>query len=695
MSFLNIVMLAGLATAAIPFLIHLFQRQQVSTVDFSSILFIKRLPVSQASAVKLRHIVLLVLRTLIIALAAFAFARPVLSGFVGAWLGSSASQKTAVAIVLDNSYSMGAGGVSTPFSAAQEAALALMDDLGDGDYAVVVFTATPAHAEPEHPTQSLTDVSSLLKKATPSYGTGDMAAALGLAGSLLAEIDAVQKTVYLMTDLRRNDWHAFTDSTIREIVKPPITLSIVPFPTQNLSNISLDDIRVGEFVSVGGGTVDITANYTNRSDAPVSGRRIHLYLNGVKRGIQSFSAQPGQSGSVKFSLAPEGSGWFEGYVETETDDLMADNRGYFSFQVPERIWVDIIAGDDAAYFVQQVLRPGEMATTAIDVRRASVAELNGDVREQTEVLLVDTGAGLSAVHAETLKRFVERGGGLLMFLGDGDLKKIETLWLRPVFDVAVQGMSGAPGQRQAHVRLSDMDAGHPVFAGLEGAWKKNEDAPKFYAHHRLVEGSGATALAHYSDGAPAILEGRLGRGRVLLLTAGTDTRWTDLALKGFFVPFMHRAVRYLHPANLADRAYGKIGRPIETALPGLPSDGIVLRSPSGEETAVAVQTTHLGMTATIANPRNPGVYRLLTGTRTIKDIAVNVDTQESDIANLTPEEVVRLVPEARIGNTGSVLTAASKTPESDEYEIWKTLIWLVVMLLIVEAWYAGMPRKTT
>ena len=124
MAFLNIFMLIGLAASAIPLLIHLFHRQRVTTIDFSSILFIKQLHLHQSRALKIRQLLLLILRALIILLAVLAFARPVLEGPMVAWLGTGVHQQTAFTIILDNSYSMSAGGrVGSPFTQARMAAL--------------------------------------------------------------------------------------------------------------------------------------------------------------------------------------------------------------------------------------------------------------------------------------------------------------------------------------------------------------------------------------------------------------------------------------------------------------------------------------------------------------------------------------------------------------------------------------------
>ena len=55
----------------------------------------------------------------------------------------------------------------------------------------------------------------------------------------------------------------------------------------------------------------------------------------------------------------------------------------------------------------------------------------------------------------------------------------------------------------------------------------------------------AQVLARFDGGAPAVLEKRLGAGRVLLWASTLDQTWTDLPMKPVFLPFVHRAATYL------------------------------------------------------------------------------------------------------------------------------------------------------
>lgn len=89
MTFLNPLLLLGLAAAAIPLIIHLFNFRRPRRVDFSSLVFLHELKKSTMQRVRIKQWLLLALRTLAIASVALAFARPTMTGPVAGTLGGS------------------------------------------------------------------------------------------------------------------------------------------------------------------------------------------------------------------------------------------------------------------------------------------------------------------------------------------------------------------------------------------------------------------------------------------------------------------------------------------------------------------------------------------------------------------------------------------------------------------------------
>lgn len=103
MSFIHPLALLGLAAAAIPALLHLLQRRIPPELDFPPVRYLSAAERESARRLKLRHLLLLILRTALIVAIVLAAARPLVRV-----TGGGAHEPTAAVIILDNSPSSGA-----------------------------------------------------------------------------------------------------------------------------------------------------------------------------------------------------------------------------------------------------------------------------------------------------------------------------------------------------------------------------------------------------------------------------------------------------------------------------------------------------------------------------------------------------------------------------------------------------------
>src|SRR5712671_2930570 len=104
MNFLAPAFLAGLAAIAVPVIIHLIHRERKVVVEFPSLMFLQKIPYRSVRRQKIRHLLLLILRCLAIALLVAAFSRPF---FERKKVGVSTTGAREVVILLDRSASMG------------------------------------------------------------------------------------------------------------------------------------------------------------------------------------------------------------------------------------------------------------------------------------------------------------------------------------------------------------------------------------------------------------------------------------------------------------------------------------------------------------------------------------------------------------------------------------------------------------
>ncbi len=698
MTFLNALMLSGLIAIAVPVILHLLHRRRVSTVDFSSVIFIRGHQQQQrARALRLRELLLLLLRTLIILFLVLALSRPVVEGLAGWLIGSDLQQRTVYAIVLDNSYSMEAGRYdATPFAAAKTEAGHIIDAMREGDEGLIILSAEPPDARPVGPTTDRTTLKAILAEAEGAERSGDMAGAVELAWQTLTDITGADKRIYLLSDLQRSDWQ-----NMREVAHDPDShanprLLLYAYEPKSVDNASVDAVSASEGLLIRDQPEQFIATITNRRDRETAAREVSLVIDGEKRGSRQVTAEADGTATVHFNVLIDRPGRYTGYVELDEDDLAADNRQYFTLSVPEIFGVTAVGRTESRYFIEQVLKPSGGLVTPVDLRTASADVLNSDLSD-VGVLIVDGGVALSQARLASLARYVSSGGGVLMFLGGGlDPAEYAHEFFADLFDCSIRVGRGTPDEKQHFLRLDQVDREHPVFRFADGsADALPVDAARFYASFVVEAGQNAQVIARFADGTPAILEGRSGSGRALLVATDVNTGWSDLALRSMFVPFMHRSVRYLHPSvTIAEGGY-PAGKPISLPLMRFPAqDNLHLEHPSGASEAVTPRRGRNGVAVEIPDTRQPGIYLLWDGRSVLQAFAVNPDTRESDLDRLTPAEAAGLFgeeAEVAVMNPGDSAGVSPDRAYSSEnrYEIWKSLILLVILLLLVEYWYSG------
>ena len=103
MAFLNAALLLGLVTALIPLVVHLFNRRRVDTVDWAAMQFLRLVPAARRRVVW-EQVLLMLLRSSILAVLALALAAPTINLFRGSRLTATSNRD--IVFVLDGSASI-------------------------------------------------------------------------------------------------------------------------------------------------------------------------------------------------------------------------------------------------------------------------------------------------------------------------------------------------------------------------------------------------------------------------------------------------------------------------------------------------------------------------------------------------------------------------------------------------------------
>ena len=318
MGFLAPLFLAAAAAVALPIALHLLQRERKQTVEFPSLMFLRRIPFQSVRRQRLKHLALLALRCVALILLALAFARPFLAGR-GALITTGPSDAREVVLLVDRSYSMAVG---DRWARAQAAAREVLDGVRDGDRVTLAFfdaTAVPAAPAESDPATLRT----VLDAARPGAGVTRYAPALRLAQQVLAESDRPRREVVLVTDFQRAGWDGAAD--VRLPAGTAFTRrDVAGDGDQRGANLTAASVELRRELVEGMEHVAPVVRLVNRGEAPAVGTAA-LALNG--RTLQTLTVTVPARGAALAAFAPTAlpPGLARGTVTLAPDALPADD----------------------------------------------------------------------------------------------------------------------------------------------------------------------------------------------------------------------------------------------------------------------------------------------------------------------------------------------------------------------------------
>jgi hypothetical protein len=350
------------------------------------------------------------------------------------------------------------------------------------------------------------------------------------------------------------------------------------------------------------------------------------------------------------------------------------------------------ARPEATLFLTRALGISEEGTFDAAARVMGAGATNGLEPGQVVVLTdvpFPAGGGGTA-----LREFVEAGGGLVIVVGQsGGWSGHEDAWLGARVGAPVDRLERGGG------RIGWVDYDHPIFQVFRGPRSGDFTSTRFFRYRSVIASDGQGVLARFDDGGPALLERRIGEGRVLIWTSSVDTDLNDLPLQPVFLPFAHQLVRYasgrgetlpwftagqvLDVSDARARATAGLLDAIEQGA-ALEGDRVVI-DPAGGPVRLPE-----GVGPHYLNLKDAGFYTMRPpgndAGRPLA-VAVNVDMAESDPATMDSEEISAALAATVAGEGDGAPRSALALQRADierRQSVWRLLLVVVLALLAAE-----------
>ena len=568
--------IAGVAAAAAPIIIHLFNKARFREIDWGAMDFLLEAAKRSRSLLRFRDLWLLVLRTAAVILFGLAVARPFLRRGAGATAGRGPIHAI---LIVDNSMSMGRErlGGRTLLDDAKDRAKDAFAKLPAGSRASVIPLCGPAGSYSLDPLGTQEDAVEAIDAIRVIDRAGTVAQAIDLATQAAERVvDLAEKRIVFLGDQQIAGWPADPKSllvtTDGQGNRPPLDMQAVAVAVPEPDNTWVESFAVVDGVADVELPATLTAVVRHEGREPRRNVQVSLVIDGVEVATDSLDLEPGQAREVTFSHLfdaspePDRPAWSTAMVVLPEDAVPEDDRRCLVVPVVSSlpvVFVDQYGASDEdprrgrlgeTRSVRRLLAPVTTRDATqkqlVRVRHLTIEKLEEDTLQDAGLAVV-AGVRGPGDAVPLLRSFVERGGQLVIAAG-GDFDSAEwnaAAWLdgAGILPAALGGTSGRlpdeSGRLEPRRLAWDSMRDEPLFRVPDVPTEELADlygAPLFFK--TVVTDMAATGadaitdpalkprvLAKFDDGTPFLVTRRIGKGSVAWLASGLTGSWNTLA----------------------------------------------------------------------------------------------------------------------------------------------------------------------
>ncbi|MEX0775551.1 MAG: BatA domain-containing protein [Phycisphaeraceae bacterium] len=712
-TFLNIALIGGVLAFNIPVLIHLFNRSRFKVVKWGAMHLLEPVIRKNRKRIQIEQIILLLVRAAIPCLIALAMARPVLTG----WRALAGQSKTSMVLVMDNSYSMEAGGVTqSNFAQAQQHAMAIVRDLPRGSELMVLNMGGGVTPLGDAPSFNITRLGEELSKQSAGYGAADVPAAVDAARLILADMRLAKRDLVIVSDFQRVSWDTPEAearqralAAVNELpIKPSVTFLMVGKPVRD--NVAVDALEFSRATLGVRQPLAIDATIHNYGDAAYPDILVRLKVDGEVRGEpQTLNLPPGEQAQVHFNATFDTAGSHVIEVFLEADALRADNTLLAAIPVWDRLPVLLVDGAPSAEplkgetdFLRIALQPymaGKVPLAdLIDSKVISPEQLDEKAMAESRVVVLANVSQLSDAQLSALETWVRQGGSVIIAPGD----RVNSAWYnarlyadgKGLLPARMTSLGGSLDAEAAPARIVQQHAEHKAMAFFNDPRNGNLSDADIKVWYKLddrtvvsLPDAALIVAARMDNGDPFLMEKKYGQGTVLLTSVPLDADWSNLPVRPFFLPLVQQLVTYAASKVYPSRNV-EVGQSLAAFLdPSAADKPATLTDPQGNRVELTPVLRGAQAVVEYTSTRLPGLYVLEPAGKDTAPVhfVVSTSRRESDL-NLLTEDQVRAMAQPLGAQVASSLEQYHQLDKQRRFgrETWRWLFAAALGLLFAE-----------
>lgn len=716
--FTNPGVLWGLVAVAIPVAIHLLLRRKPVVEHWGATRFLKKVIERKRAQLQVQSYFQLFVRMAILCLIILAAADPRRDS---AGVSTNLKQNVHRLLIVDVSMSMGADrSGETRLEEVRRQITSLVARSSPGDsWQLILHGTNDTPIRIRIPTYDSKIILDELAQVSPSSQGANILGTVQRATSLIDEFPGTQNEVLFWTDLSVHDWQ-YRGSAEYELnarfeqLSQTAKVSLIDVAGDHQANIAVmslsldsDHIYIGENANI----TSTVKNFSSKEQTVTA--QLFIDQEGITE--QTVLLGPYESEDLEFQVVMNRAGIAQCDVRIGDDSLSADNSRRLGFAVEDTFRVLIIEEEGISTdlsqsdFLKLALAAGRQqaspetlpSSPRYQVSTMPPALFRNTSLETYDVLVVCGLSDITAIDAQRISDFIQKGGGVLFTMSDEiSLRDYNQQLgqtgqgLIPVHLLNKRTMleSDRPpfqiGQVMSEIELLEPFERHPT-SGL-----KTTRIYSYIDTDSTANQSFQTVLTLEND-SPLMICHSVGLGKAYLITTAFNTKWGSWVLWPSFLPLVQRLIDDLASRDslFADSIIGKetptsvVDRNLYSRIQNL--DGEVL-----VEGELLTDDTQEIFDEFLDNS---GLYSL----RNEEDLLVqlvqrHVDTIESDLrhlqhAKLLSSSLFKELEISLIDNVSKLVLNRGNIQSTDDSNLARWLLFAAMVFVFIDQLYMTRP----
>lgn len=658
-------------------------------MEFSTLMFLKEIQKSKLRRIRIKQLLLLILRIIIIVLLVFAFSNPVYKGYLS---GSNPDIRKCGIFILDNSFSMAVkDDKGSYYEQAKNSIQNILKLYSPNDK---LFLITSSHLRNFEKGESK-DIAGLID----SLKNLELTTIPFTLSNLLNYVKDIQKNenfplyeIFILSDFQKiNITDENIDKNIFKDFHKNLHFYNIDIGKRIANNISIEKVEIKSKILENNKDIKVSVILKNHNKFNTLNKQVNLFIDDKKVTEAVIDLVSLERKEISLTFKPGHSGSSSGYVELMQndffeDEIIQDNKYYFTFYTPEKINVGLIAdNENNLKYIKLAIESAEKLSNSTETQRFYNIVQSVNIIEsvtKSDMLIISGKNNFSEDESKILTEYINKGGGVLIFPGRNIKTENYNLILRSLNAFRIEEILKVKSDTSINRKFEKIDFEHPIFSG---AFKNEElsitsdkyfiESPRINFIYNIIPNNNCILLLQLSDSRIFLTESNSGEGKIVFCAVSSDEEMSDFSTRSLFPLIINKSIFYLGIGENKN-SYNIVGK----------------------NNIVSVRKNIVYTIPYNFNYREPGIF-------SIKDsisnqnyfFALNRDSLESNFQKSEPGEVKEFFKSYNLNNveyfTEQTDINSTILKSREGTELWKYLIVLALVFVIIEMIYSKKLEK--